>query len=244
MREDYAEVFEAPAVVDKYERVVYAPDSWATVVDRRQRRRLRRWAMRVFPGRLPVQHDFACGTGRALRMFAGIVRHAHGYDVSTEMLARAAGTVPADLHLVTAGEVAQPVGHDGPALVTMFRFLLNAAPPAREDALAFAARVLPDRDAGMLVVENHGPRGSLRGLNRRRRQDDPWFAELSHWDITALLDRHGFQVVRRHGFGVSPAGLYRRAWSRPLAVAADAVAAAVPHAAVATNVVYVARRSS
>jgi hypothetical protein len=129
-----------------------------------------------------------------------------------------------------------------PALVTLFRFLLNAPPEGRAAALAFAARALPDRDAGYLLVENHGPSRSLRALGRRRHRADRWFAELSHREVADLLAGHGFGIVCRHGFGLAPAGTYRHGWSRPLARTADALAGHVPHAAVATTVVYAARR--
>ena len=44
---------------------------------------------RTYTERRPVQHDFACGTGRAIRLLHGLVRAAHGYDVSAVMLAKA-----------------------------------------------------------------------------------------------------------------------------------------------------------
>jgi hypothetical protein len=39
-----------------------------------------------------MQHDFACGTGRAIRQLRGLVREAHGYDTSATMLAQARAT--------------------------------------------------------------------------------------------------------------------------------------------------------
>jgi len=241
---DYAGVFRDEAVATRYDEVVYAPGTWASEVHRRQRAYLRRWLCRAYPRIAPVHHDFACGTGRVLEMFADLVAARHGYDTSATMLARARSRgLDADLHLVPEGEDARPAAAGPPALVTVFRFLLNAPPAAREAAIAFAARVLPDRDAGYLVVENHGPKRSLRGLGRHRHRDDPWFAELSHEEVTDLLGRHGFTVVRRRGFGMAPPGAYRRDWARPYARALDAASTALPHATVATNVVHIARRT-
>jgi SAM-dependent methyltransferase len=241
---DYADVFQDAAAAARYDEEVYAPGGWAAAVDRRQRVRLRRWLRGAFPaGTRPVQHDFACGTGRVLTMFDGLVAGAHGYDTSATMLARArARPVPGELHLISEGGPAEPVATGSPVLVTLFRFLLNAPPEGRAAALAFAARALPDRDAGYLLVENHGPSGSLRGLGRRRHRSDRWFAELSHRRVADLLAGHGFTIVGRHGFGLAPAGSYRQGWSRPLARTVDALAGRIPHAAVATAVVYVARR--
>ncbi|MEV4623144.1 hypothetical protein AB0J74_31105 [Asanoa sp. NPDC049573] len=91
-------------------------------------------------------------------------------------------------------------------------------------------------------MENHGPSGSLRGLGRRRHRADRSFAELCHRRVADLLAGHGFEIVARHGFGLAPAGSYRSGWSRPLARAVDALSVHIPHAAVATTAVYMARR--
>jgi predicted TPR repeat methyltransferase len=245
MRTDYAEVFQSEAAVDKYERVVYAPETYATAVSARQRAFLRRLVRREFTERRPVQHDFACGTGRAIKLLHGVVRAAHGYDTSEQMLAKAqeAG-VYAKLHQVGEdGPVPEPATVDGPALVTVFRLLLNAPKDVRDRAIAFAARVLPEADSGLLVVENHGNRTSLRHLRHRRHRGNDWFAELQHAEVEQLLARHGFEVIDRRGFAVFPAGAYRREWLRPMARRADDLATRSRRlSAVATDVLYVARR--
>jgi SAM-dependent methyltransferase len=246
MRSDYTEVFQDPAVVEKYEHQVYAPDSYASAVNRRQRRYLRRLVRRSFLVRRPVQHDFACGTGRAIRLLHGLVRAAHGYDSSTAMLAKAAqiGTF-ASLHRVDpGGPVPEPVPSTGPVIVTVFRTLLNADESTRDRAIAFAARVLPHWESGLLVVENHGNRSSLRHLRRRRRAGTPWFDELSHAQVTDLLARHGFRVVERRGFAMLTRGWYGHRGLRRLARGLDELATRVPLLGRwAVNVLYVARHS-
>ncbi|WP_433052190.1 methyltransferase domain-containing protein [Dactylosporangium sp. CS-033363] len=245
MRTDYAEVFQSEAAVEKYERVVYAPETYATAVSVRQRAFLRRLVRREFTARRPVQHDFACGTGRAIKLLHGVVRAAHGYDSSEQMLAKAreAG-VYAKLHQVTEdGPVPDPATVDGPALVTVFRLLLNAPKDVRDRAIAFAARILPEADSGLLVVENHGNRSSLRHLRHRAHRGNAWFAELQHGEVEQLLARHGFEVIDRRGFAVFPAGAYRREWLRPMARKADDLATRSRSlSGVATDVLYVARR--
>lgn len=260
MRTDYTEVFQDTDAVTRYQRVVYAPGTWASAVSARQQRFLRALAAREFVAP-PVLHDFACGTGRVLRALDGHVRAAHGYDSSAEMLALAADT-SAQLHVVDAdGTVPVPAPTDGPALVTVFRLLLNAPPVLRDRALTFAAAALPTPAGGLLVVENHGNRSSLRHTSRRLREflhpasrrprghhrarRDAWFAELSHVEVADLLSRHGFTVVERRGFALLPQGAYRRRWFRPVARAIDAVATRLPGLTrVSTDVLYVARRSS
>ncbi len=242
MRSDYPEIFQDDTVVTKYENVVYAPGTYASAVNRRQTLFMRRLVAESFD-MPPVQHDFACGTGRGLRMLAGHVTKAHGYDVAPAMLevARKA-SIPAELHEIAAdGPAPTPAPTAGPALVTIFRLLLNATPTVRDRALDFATAALPTDTAGLLVIENHGPTRSLRHLASWRRQANPWYAELSDGQVADLLDRHGFELVGRHGFALTSQGFYRSAPLRAFAQLVDDTFAA-RFAAVATDVLYVARR--
>lgn len=244
MPTNYAEVFQSPSAVDKYEGSTYARGTYDSLVSQRQRQYLREMIPAWF-ALPPVQHDFACGTGRAITMLDGLVSEAHGYDTSPAMLERATSNqVKAHLHLLDSAEPPSPKLNGGnPCVVTMFRFLLNVDATARQHALAFAAQALPSCDSGVLVVENHGPRHSLRGLSRRRHRDHRWFAELSHRQVTDLLAQHGFTIVARKGFGVMPPGAYRRRTTRPIARLADLTLGSFPIAPFATNVLYIARRT-
>ena len=123
MTAEYTKVFQDAAAVDKYEHVTYAPDSYASRINERQQAYLRKLVARFRTA--PVQHDFACGTGRAIRTLHGLVREAHGYDTSAEMMAKAAevGT-RAEFHQVPMdGPVPSPVDAGRPTVVTMFRLL-------------------------------------------------------------------------------------------------------------------------
>jgi SAM-dependent methyltransferase len=246
MRTDYTELFQDESTVAKYEHVVFAPDSYASAISRRHRLYLRRLVKRAFPYRRPVQHDFACGTGRAIRILHGLVRMAHGYDSSAPMLSRASELgVFASLHLVEAdGEMPEPAPAEAPVLVTIFRLLLHADERVRERAVAFAAKALRNYDAGLLVVENHGNRKSLRHLRHRRHHGSPWFEELDHVEVAELLDRHGFTVVEKRGFSLFTQGWYGRPLLRPLATAVDNFVARTGWGSTwAVNVLYVARRT-
>jgi SAM-dependent methyltransferase len=238
---DYTKVFQDADAVAKYEHVTYAPDSYASRINERQQEYLRKLVQREFGAKLPVQHDFACGTGRAIRTLHGLVREAHGYDTSAEMMAKAEEVgSQAQWHQIPAdGPVPNPVPAGHPVIVTMFRLLLNVDEQVRERAIAFAGKALPTPDAGVLVVENHGNAGSLRHLRARRHSGERWFAELSHAEVEQLLDRHGFEIVERRGFSMLTESLNRI----PLARAADAAARALPGTdGFAVNVLYTARR--
>jgi SAM-dependent methyltransferase len=245
MRADYSEVFQDPVAAHKYAAVVYAPGTYASAISRRQRAYLRRLINREYRQRRPVQHDFGCGTGRAVRLLAGLVRQAHGYDSSAAMLERARGEgLAAQWHQVAeSGPPPRPVATEGPAVVTVFRVLLNAPLATRERAIEFAAGALLEPGSGLLVVENHGNAASLRHLSRRRHAGDPWFNEMTHAEVRRLLGRHGFRVVRRQGFALLPPGAYRRRWLRPLVSRLDDLLTRVrPLSPFATDVLYVARR--
>jgi SAM-dependent methyltransferase len=245
MRSDYTDIFRDESAAEKYDHVVYAPDTYSSAVNARQRAYLRSLVRRVFPERRPVQHDFASGTGRALKLLHGFVREAHGYDTSGAMLARAreAGVV-ASLHEVReTGPVPDPAPAEGPTVVTVFRLLLNVSDEVRDRAIAFAAKALPHPSSGLLVVENHGNRTSVRHLRHARRAGNPWFNELSHAEVEDLLIRHGFRVVERRGFAICPSGAYTRWWLRRIASAVDTLSARIPlFSGIGTTVLYVARR--
>jgi hypothetical protein len=137
------------------------------------------------------------------------------------------------------GPVPNPVPAGFPAVVTLFRLLLNVDEGVRDRALAFAAKVLPHRGSGLLVVENHGNAGSIRHLRARRHNGERWFAELSHAEVERLLARHGFEMVERRGFSMLTPSLHDHRVAR----LADAAARRLPGSdAYAVNVLYTARR--
>jgi hypothetical protein len=209
VRTDYAPTFPAGQGVGAYSRTL-ATDRQGPVVEdayeiallARQRMFLRDLARRAFPRR-PVLHDVS-GGGRTLRMPPGAVRAAYTYDASNASAA--------------------PVTVEGPALVTV----LGPLPGGHDRAVAFAAQVLPDPDAGLLVLRQprhpHQPGQSLTVIER-------------------LLTRHGFEVIERRGFALCPPGGYEHPWLRPIAQRIDDLVSRYGSAVtLATEVLYVARR--
>jgi SAM-dependent methyltransferase len=221
----------------------YVRNSYAMAVHHRQRAYLRGLAWRAFPLRRPVQYDFGCGSGRAIRLLYGMVRIAHGYDTSPALLARAReSNVHAVLHEISdTGPVPQPATAEAPVIVTAFRLLRHADPAARERPIAFAARVLPYYGSGLLVVEHHDGRRRWRRPRRRTEEGAP--PETPHEEIDRLLDRYGFAIVERRGFALLSRAWYGHRGLRVLARLIDNLACRVAflhrHA---HNVLYVARR--
>ena len=190
--------------------------------------------------------DFACGTGRVLAHVEGGVYTATGIDVSAAMLARAATRVKR-ARLVQADLTAPGAPLEGRYdLITAFRFVLNAEPELRVGALAALAARLRDRES-RLVVNTHGNPCSYKGVvvPIRRALRAQGFEEklLSAGELERLLAGVGLEVVERHGMGVLPSPLWRRA-SR-LAVLVEGRLTRVPllwHLGV--NQVLVCRRKS
>lgn len=247
MKDGYTEVFQSDRAAEKYDEVVYAPGTAAALINERQRAFLRRLVREEFGDEKPVQHDFACGTGRAVENLVGYVRAAYGYDSAVEMIARARERrLPAAFRVVPAdGPVPDPMPTTGPAIVTIFRLFLNVGDDVRDRAVAFAAKILTKPDSGILVIENHGNSRSLRHLTAApRKRGDEWFNELSHRKVREILARHGFTIESMHGFALLPKGAHRPRLLRPIARAVDAIGSRIRFLAPYSRcVLYVARRT-
>ena len=151
--------------------------------------------------------DFACGTGRVLEYLEHRVPETIGIDVSADMLelaSRRATRSTLIQHDVTLGE---PPGLRGDVdLVTAFRFLLNAEPALRSEALGWLRSVL--QPGGHLVANFHLNPTSLRGSYLRLRwRGRPVVAMLSVSQAESLLAAAGFTVVACYGYEYLP---YRR----------------------------------
>jgi SAM-dependent methyltransferase len=156
--------------------------------------------------------DLACGTGRILALLERHVPRPVGVDVSADMVEVARATCHrAEL---VVGDVTRRPELVAPEydLVTSFRFLLNAEPELRADALTFIRRVLAPR--GVLIVNFHLNPWSARGLYLQAR----WLGRrripmMSPRSARRLLRGAGLEVVEVVGYDYLP---YRRDGSRQL----------------------------
>lgn len=148
--------------------------------------------------------DFACGTGRVLKVGYSVFHMGVGVDISPDMLSVAANRVPeATLHCVDV--TCTPTAVQGKFdCVTMFRFLLNAEPDLRLAALKWvASRMEP---GSILIVNNHRNSLSAHGLMARafRHSAQRETNTLSRRATVSLLGEAGFEVTREEGFRILP----------------------------------------
>ncbi len=150
--------------------------------------------------------DFACGSGRILKVLQPVVGELAGIDISGAMLERAAARVPG-VKLIQADIVAEPQSvPDGLDLVTGFRFLLLAEPPLREACLRVLAGKVK-RDTGLLIFNSHGNPWSFRLIAQLRNKilgRKPALPKFSLGDMRALASRCGLEVIGASGVGFVP----------------------------------------
>jgi SAM-dependent methyltransferase len=98
--------------------------------------------------------DFACGTGRIIAFMEPLVDSATGLEISPAMLERARAKVR-DARLLQ-GDITKDPALLGQSfdLITAFRFVLNAEPQLRVDALRRLAGLLRDENS-VLVFNSH-----------------------------------------------------------------------------------------
>ncbi len=214
MPDDYTSAFRSEQAAERYEQSVYEPGSYDSFMADLQGSWLRKFVSHEFRGEAPVLHDFACGTGRIVEALTGMFRSAHGYDTSSDMLAVASQKgLPAQFHLIQPGDLPSHVdvgeGAGASVLVTIFRLLLNSPDAVRADSMRFAASILRQAEHGVLVVNNHGNRWSLRQLARLKPlPKDGWFHALSTREVRRLAADHGLVVKGAYGFGLLPRSLH------------------------------------
>jgi SAM-dependent methyltransferase len=147
--------------------------------------------------------DFACGTGRILRVLEDYFANPSGVDVSESMLrvAAAACTRSALLYRdITTDSL--PDRYD---VATAFRFFVNAEERLRHEALrAIHASLNP---GGVLIANVHQNATSPLGLAYRLRNrvtQRKTASVLSYPEFAALLDQEKFKVIDARWYSFLP----------------------------------------
>lgn len=187
--------------------------------------------------------DFACGTGRLLKVGFGVFGAATGIDVSEGMLSAARERVPGGVFHCVDVTRSDAEGLGPFECATMFRFILNAEPDLRRDALAWMARVMPA--GATLIVNNHRNATSIAGLLSRLAF---WLPQshrhvLTRLQTVALLEDAGFVVESWHGFRIMPSLFGRPILGATLQMASERLCRALGLGAFGGELVFVARRA-
>ncbi|NII11441.1 class I SAM-dependent methyltransferase [Oleiagrimonas sp. C23AA] len=162
--------------------------------------------------------DFACGTGRLLKLGHTVFGESVGIDISENMLMVAQRRVP-DAQLKCVDVTRSPPSDIGCFdCVSMFRFILNAEPELRRDALKWIADHM-NRGA-TLIVNNHRNSASISGFFSRLAFWLPKDAKniLSRREMVEILRVAGFSLVRCEGFRILPSIFGRPLFGRKLQV--------------------------
>lgn len=148
--------------------------------------------------------DFACGTGRVLKVGSQHFQDYTGIDISEDMLSVARKRIPSATFLcgdVTTETVASAEQYD---CVTLFRFLLNAERSLSIAVLMWIADHMPA--GGILIGNNHMNTWSVRGIatilsNAILRTR---YNHLSRSGVTKMLEASGFRILEWSGYRVLP----------------------------------------
>lgn len=152
--------------------------------------------------------DFACGTGRILRLLEGDVGHSTGVDIAQSMLDVAARDLPKTRLICADITRAHDLDEERFDLITAFRFFPNAEPALRDEAMAKLKTLLAP--GGLLVFNNHLRKGSLRHrafLARDRRgalKNKRRLHVMSDEEVADLVARHGLTMLESHHLGLLP----------------------------------------
>jgi len=148
--------------------------------------------------------DFACGTGRVLKIGAVYFKESLGIDISNSMLEVARERVPT-AQFIQADVTREPNVVSGDfQFVTIFRFLLNAETSLSMAVLAWLAQHMPP--GAILIGNNHMSTFSFRGIATVISNTilGTKLNHLSRRQVTRMLEESGFRVKEWSGYRVLP----------------------------------------
>jgi len=148
--------------------------------------------------------DFACGTGRVLKIGQPHFDESVGIDISEDMLAVARERIPA-ANIICADVTQDPGAAQGQFdYVTIFRFILNAERALSMEVLAWLAAHMPT--GAVMVVNNHMNRSSFRGIATvlSNALFGTKLNHLSRREVREMLEESGFRIRQWTGYRVLP----------------------------------------
>lgn len=148
--------------------------------------------------------DFACGTGRILKVGEEVFEEATGVDISTDMAQHARHTCSrATIH--APHDVTQSPLQQTFDVISAFRFFLNAEPDLRREVLTAMWEM--QKPGGYIVCNSHVNSTSILGLTyrlRNRMVSKHVAATLGIKEFTALLSEMGYEVEEKYAYSFWP----------------------------------------
>lgn len=158
----------------------------------------------------PKHLDFACGTGRVLKILENNVKSQTGIDTADEMVKEARSKVNATFHVGNILE--RKIMNEKFDLVTSFRLFLNLNEKYRGPILEKLRSYL--KDDGLLIVNNHMNRYSLLGFqfffrnkilrHSLKRDGGKIINTMSEYQLRKHLKKEGYKVIKVCRFGFFP----------------------------------------
>jgi SAM-dependent methyltransferase len=186
--------------------------------------------------------DFACGTGRVLKIGALHYDDCTGIDISADMLHVARERVPGANIIcgdVTTEDLATGEMYD---CVTLFRFLLNAELALNLEVLRWLADHMPQ--GAILIGNNHMNSASIRGIVTMLSNQilGTNHNHLSRARTTDMLRESGFKILQWSGYRVLPTIKGKPILGKNGQLAMERVARALQLGRVGSEQVFIAER--
>ena len=222
--EDYRDYYQSKESANEYDEVSYKEGSYGSVLWEIEREILIQHLESLRKTNNTIRYlDFACGTGRVVSALEDHVDESFGIDISPSMLDRAAQKTKRTT--LTQGDITQDekIINGKYDYITTFRFVLNANPELREEALEILSKKLKSSDS-WLVFNMHTNKYSYAFasylwywlLGQSKDQDTKRYMTIN--DCKNLAKKANLEIIKIKGlgflsmkiFGLFPYSLGRR----------------------------------
>ncbi|MDP1725485.1 MAG: class I SAM-dependent methyltransferase [Bacteroidota bacterium] len=213
--EDYKDYYLSKESAIEYDEVSYKEGTYGSVLWEIEKEKLINHLKNFCNTNKNIRYlDFACGTGRIVSLVEAFVEESNGIDISQSMLDRAAqktkhtnliqGDITKDVNIIKGK-------YD---LITTFRFVLNANPELREEALGILSEKLQSRDS-WLIFNMHTNKYSYAFLSylwikifgQSKDKDLKRFMSIN--DCKLLARKAHLDIVKIEGLGFLSSKIFR-----------------------------------
>jgi SAM-dependent methyltransferase len=156
--------------------------------------------------------DFACGTGRIVKVGEEFFDEVDGVDISMDM-AQHAREICTRAKIIAPRDITEEPLEKKYDVVSAFRFFLNAQPDLRREVLTAISNM--QKPNGALVCNIHVNSRSILGLTYRFRnwlRSEEIAATLGIEELSTLLNDMGYNVERTYRYSYWPRIGNRAPW--------------------------------